>query len=246
MAIYGLEENDWSTKAPNRGRSYRLWAGILKHKETFFNFSTFLLGKGTKIRFWKDSLCEAKPLAEKFHDLFSLLLNKDAFIADCWCNVSRSWNLGLRRNVSDNEFDNVATILETLPSWGAPTNDHDSLEWNPSATGNFTTKSTFVKLTKKSLAIVVPLVCYIWKTKVPKKVKFFLWLLANRSLNTHEKLQKKKIQHTMFSFWMCCLCFKEEENLDHLFLPCIFTRKAWNTSFRIFNSETCLLNKVDS
>ena len=40
-----------------------------------------------KIRFWKDSWCEVQPLAE---------------------NVSHSWNLGLLRNVSDNEFDNVA------------------------------------------------------------------------------------------------------------------------------------------
>ena len=38
MAIYNLEENGWSIKASNRGRSYRLWADILKHKETFINF----------------------------------------------------------------------------------------------------------------------------------------------------------------------------------------------------------------
>ena len=35
-------------------------------------------------------------------------------------------NLGLRRNVSDNEFENLATILEILHSW-APTDEHGSL-----------------------------------------------------------------------------------------------------------------------
>ena len=45
MAIYGLEENGWSTKDPNTGKSYRLWADILKHKETFFKFSAFVLRK---------------------------------------------------------------------------------------------------------------------------------------------------------------------------------------------------------
>ena len=44
VAIYDLEENGWSTKDPNRGKSYRLWAGIFKHKETF-NFSAFVLGE---------------------------------------------------------------------------------------------------------------------------------------------------------------------------------------------------------
>ena len=78
MAIYGLEENGWSTKDPNREQSYRLWASILKHKETF-KFSAFVLRKGTKIRF-----------AEEFPTLFSLSLNKDAFVADCWCTVTHS------------------------------------------------------------------------------------------------------------------------------------------------------------
>ena len=45
VALYGLEENGWSTKNPNRGKSYRLWVGILKHKDTFFKFSAFVLGK---------------------------------------------------------------------------------------------------------------------------------------------------------------------------------------------------------
>ncbi|TYK07811.1 hypothetical protein E5676_scaffold1737G001050 [Cucumis melo var. makuwa] len=88
VAIYGLEKSGWSTKAPSKGRSYRLWAGILKHKETFLNFSAFLLGEGTKIKFWKDSWCDVQPLAETFPSLFSLSLNKNALVADCWCNVS--------------------------------------------------------------------------------------------------------------------------------------------------------------
>ena len=82
MVIYDLEENGWSTKYPNREKSYRLWAGILKHKETF-KFSAFVLGKGTKIRFWKDNWCGVEPLVEKFPNLFSLSLNKDAYVAEC-------------------------------------------------------------------------------------------------------------------------------------------------------------------
>ena len=64
--------------------------------------------------------------------------------------------------------------------------------------GNFPTKSTFLNLTKRSPSIAVPLIRHIWKTKIPKKVKFFLWSLTYRSLNTHEKLQKK-FQYTMLS-----------------------------------------------
>ncbi|TYK28534.1 hypothetical protein E5676_scaffold629G001780 [Cucumis melo var. makuwa] len=64
VAIYGLEENGWSTKALNRGKFYRL----------------------------------------------SL------------------------KKCDDNEFNNVATILETLHLW-APTDNRDSLNWNLNAAG---------------------------------------------------------------------------------------------------------------
>ena len=57
-----------------------------------------------------------EPLAEKFPNLFSLSLNKDAYV-DCWCIVTLSWNLGIRRNMFDNKLDNVASILEILYSW---------------------------------------------------------------------------------------------------------------------------------
>ena len=90
----------------------RIGAGPIFYGMSFFlNVSAFLLGEGTKIKFWKDGWCGVQPLTETFPSLFSLSLNQDALVADCWCNVSHSWNLGLRRNLLDNELDNVATIL---------------------------------------------------------------------------------------------------------------------------------------
>lgn len=73
---------------------------------------------------------------------------------------SHSWNLGLRKNVSDSECDNVAAVLEILHSW-APTGDRDSVSWKLNASGNFTTKSTFLNLTKRSPTIASPMVCII-------------------------------------------------------------------------------------
>ena len=36
-----------------------------------------------------------EPLAQKIPNLFSLSLNKDAYVVDYWCIVTHSWNLGL-------------------------------------------------------------------------------------------------------------------------------------------------------
>ncbi|KAA0065914.1 uncharacterized protein E5676_scaffold259G00270 [Cucumis melo var. makuwa] len=157
---------------PNRGKSYRLWSGTLKHKETF-KLSAFFVWKGTKIRFWKDNWCGVEPLAENFPNLFSLSLNNDAFVADCWCIITHSWNLRLRRNVLDNKLDNVASILEILHSW-APSDSGDSRKWTPNVNGSFTMKNTFLSLTKRSPSIAVPLSRHIWETKIPKKCEILL------------------------------------------------------------------------
>lgn len=53
------------------------------------------------IRCWVDSWCDSQPLAQKFPDIFTLSLKKDAVIADCWCTSSQTWDLGLRRCVFD-------------------------------------------------------------------------------------------------------------------------------------------------
>ncbi|TYK31264.1 ion channel CASTOR-like [Cucumis melo var. makuwa] len=108
-----------------------------------------------------------EPLAEKFSNLFSLSLNKDALVAERWCNVTHSWNLGLGRNVLDNELENVASILEILRSW-APLNGGDNLKWTPNINDSFTMKSTFVNLTKRSPSIAVPLIHHIKPPIHPK------------------------------------------------------------------------------
>lgn len=145
-------------------------------------------------------------------------------MAECCCNVSQEFGSSKKC---------LATILETLHLW-ASMDDRDSGAM----------KSIFLILTERSPTIILPLVRYIWRTKILKKVKF-LWLLAYRSLNTHEKL--KKNSSTLHSILRCAaFCFNDKETLDDLFLHRAFAMKAWNMLFRIFNLEFCLLSKVDS
>ena len=81
-----------------------------------FNSAAFMLRTLKTSAFGKIvGLSQSQPLA--LPRCFSLSLNKDAFVADYWCTVSHSRNLGLRRNVLDSEFDNVTAILEILHSW---------------------------------------------------------------------------------------------------------------------------------
>ena len=55
----------------------------------------------------------------------------------------------------------------------------------------------------------------VWRTNVPKKVKFLIWLVFLGRVNTVDRLARR----TSFVGAFCCmLCQKAEENLNHLFL----------------------------
>ena len=63
----------------------------------------------------------------------------------------------------------------------------------------------------------------VWKTKIPYKVDYFIWLLAKESVLTHDNLNKGKFQ-------LCSRCFfygEQVETISHLFLLCKWTEQLW-------------------
>jgi hypothetical protein len=63
----------------------------------------------------------------------------------------------------------------------------------------------------------------IWKSWVPGKCKFFMWLAAHNKCWTADRLAKKGLTHPD----RCQLCDQEEETIDHILIACVFSRQAW-------------------
>ena len=63
----------------------------------------------------------------------------------------------------------------------------------------------------------------MWKTKVPAKIKFFLWLLVKKSILTRDNLLRRGWKGDKH----CILCGKDEI-IDHLFFSCSVARLIWN------------------
>lgn len=120
----------------------------------------------------------------------------------------------------------------------------DGLRWKLEASGFFSTKFIFSKMTMGAAKANFSTVNLIWKLKISKKVKFFLWSLAYRSLNIQNKLQRK-FPNGSLSPSICYLCLKEAEAFDHLFLHCDFAFKGWNRIFDLFALDDCLPKKID-
>jgi hypothetical protein len=63
---------------------------------------------------------------------------------------------------------------------------------------------------------------YIWKIKVPLKIRIFMWFLQPKVLLTKDNLAKRK--------WKGCnkCCFRDQmETIQHLYISCPLAKKVW-------------------
>ena len=102
--------------------------------------------------------------------------------------------------------------------------------WVLSSLGLFLVKSFFHTLFKLSDSIPSHSVKFIWKLKVPFKVKTFTWLVAHKKIFTNDLLQLRRPSKALSLDWFI-LCRGSGETSDHLFLHCPFTLGLWHRLF---------------
>lgn len=132
-------------KLRNKGR-FILWNVTLKQKDQLFTFVDFVVGDGRNIRFWDDLWCATQHLATLYRNLYVISSKKDVVVADCWIDSSQTWDLGLRRRLFAREVRSYIALAQLLTNW-VVNRTKDSLRWRFEASGIFSTKSTFLKLT---------------------------------------------------------------------------------------------------
>ena len=98
---YGQEEYGWRSKKASGAAEVGVWKEIMKESEWCWENLAFLVGKGSKIKFWKDSWCTDTPLSQCFNHLFVLAAHRDATIEEMWDQNSGQgdWNLVFVRDL---------------------------------------------------------------------------------------------------------------------------------------------------
>ena len=81
---YGQEDYGWRAKKASGAAGVGVWKEIMKESEWCWENLAFLVGKGSKIKFWKDSWCTDTPLSQCFNHLFVLAVHRDATIEEMW------------------------------------------------------------------------------------------------------------------------------------------------------------------
>ncbi|KAJ9545522.1 hypothetical protein OSB04_025229 [Centaurea solstitialis] len=145
---------------------------------------------------------------------------------------SFSWNMDLiAQKFSSRDRDCIINLPP--PSDSGP----DRIVWHWSSNGIYTVKSCYriimKRLVENSHLFVEGDWNSIWNTKVPLKVRFFMWRACREVLPTRLNLQKKGIQISP----LCPLCNNNLENVWHSFVGCPAVTPVW--------SESGLWEKVD-
>ncbi|RVW72100.1 Rhodanese-like domain-containing protein 8, chloroplastic [Vitis vinifera] len=236
---YGQEEHGWRAKKVSGAAGVGVWKEIMKESEWCWENLAFLVGKGSKIKFWKDSWCTDTPLSQCFNHLFVLAVHRDASIEEMWDHHSGQgdWNLVFVRDFNDWELDMVGDLLHTLRGH-RPSLEDDSVKWRQGRNGLFRVKEAYWMLDKPN-ATMFP-ARRIWVDRVPTKVCFFAWEATWGKVLTLNRLQIRGVQLPN----CCFLCGCEEENVNHILLHCIVTRALWDIIFGLLDIKWVLPETV--
>jgi hypothetical protein len=71
---------------------------------------------------------------------------------------------------------------------------------------------------------------YLWKIKVPLKIKIFMWFLYRKAILKKDNLKKRG-----WTGCAKCVFCRDQATIDHLFLSCFFTRLIWRVVHFTFN-----------
>lgn len=217
-------------------KSSYAWKSILHGKELILKGMRYIIGNGTTTKMWTDSWLSLRPPRPPRP---RRVINHNTRVSD-YINENRTgWNLEkLREDVVE---DDIVKILALRIS---PKAEQDLMGWHYNDSGLYTVKSGYWLATHLPDNNFIPptygnvaLKKTIWNTKLPSKLKHFLWRISSRSIATGNNLRRRHVTRDV----ICKRCWLEEETEEHLFFTCPYAKNIWRASSianRIIDSMT--------
>ena len=164
------------------------WKAIAHLLQVFSTHTRFAVGDRIKIRFWEDLWCGDQPFYLQFPRLFKVTTTKNLLISTILGNnISLSWDFTFHCNLFDVEFVDLERLLFLLSSVHLSPSVLYAKIWVLSSSGAFSINSFFSALSNILDSIPFYLTNFLWKSKVPSKVRAFAWLVTHK-VNTNDML----------------------------------------------------------
>jgi hypothetical protein len=114
-------------------------------------------------------------------------------------------NIGFRRTLDGNKWDRWKHLLHRLIL--VQLTDHDDIfKWRLTTSGRFTVKSMYNDMLNGHTPYLKK---YIWKMKVPLKIRIFMWFLHKKVILTKDNLVKRNWHGDV----RCCFCDPDNTTL---------------------------------
>lgn len=192
-----------------------MWSDLVKVKNFYMQGRIVKTFGGELTRFWYDDWLFDKPLCTIVPSLFTLCEQKDV---TCKQVVSGESMISFRRRLNEGLLESWEKIQSQMRDFQF-SSEKDVIMWRWEKNGKFSLKSLYNAQCDTEINVSFK---HVWKSKVPKKIKNFIWLMTNNAVLTKGNLIKRK--------WVgnpeCFFC-SGDESIDHLFFKCVVARVVW-------------------
>ena len=142
---YQSEEGGWFTKEPRGSFGVGLWKDIRNAARNLKQEFYFVIGDGSRVKFWEDSWCGERPLRVMFPSLYALVGSKRSMVAKVWDTTrgEGTWNPRFMRSFNDWKMEEVQNFINLISQKKINQLERDRLLWKGDINGIFSIKANF-------------------------------------------------------------------------------------------------------
>lgn len=149
--------------------SSQFWQGLHKVKHLFKWGAIYKVENGQHCSFWQDVWVGNVPLKIQYEEIYKMVRDPSCLVADCW--DEDGWGMDFKRALTCHEYNRWLELKESLADISLSDNP-DSVFWALEKNNLFTTKSLYRFISGSGVSRRVA--GFIWKSRLPLKIKFFL------------------------------------------------------------------------
>ena len=198
-----------------------MWQSILRCRKLLRRGCIWIIGNGQSIFFWQDNWIDTRSLLDILDIDEHASVDLDLKVSDFIEN--KQWN-AQKLNASLHS----PTIVQKILGLPIPLSDiPDSICWELSSSGAFTTKSaTWLAHDNAQEEPSWPFKG-IWHLDIMPKIQIFLWQMCHNALPVTGNFIHTRMSATQLDP-QCPLCATDIESIDHLFQGCPHTLSIWD------------------
>jgi hypothetical protein len=177
---------------------------------------TRIVNNSEQVRFWEDKWVRNYTFKDRFPSLYAIVRRRNSSVANVM--PSLPLNVSFRRALVGWNLANWHNLCALVVHIHL-TQDNDVFRWSFHQNGQFSVRSMYLALINNGY---IERNKFLWKLKMPLKIKIFMWYLLKGVVLTKDNLTRRN----WYGGLKCCFCMKNE-TIQHLFVECHYARFLW-------------------